>query len=135
MMFNPSKPIGECSAQELAAAILLNAGVSRFNPQQVLADLTAHRHLWRTFLMGLPISPCPEHELLRGVLLPLRDLEGHWNLDTLYVLARSDECVAPLIALGAEWGGATGQVYNPEQAGRLMSRFHDPQPVVWFWWD
>ena len=102
-MFNPAKPVGECSAQELAAAILLNAGVSRFNPHRVLADLTTHQHLWCTFLMGLPISFTPEHELPQGILLPLRDLENHWNLDTLYVLARSDECVAPLIALGEEW--------------------------------
>ena len=81
MMFNPSKPIGECSAQELAAAILLNAGVSRFNPQQVLADLTAHRHLWRTFLMGLPILPNLNHELPQGTLLPLRDLEGFGGIE------------------------------------------------------
>jgi hypothetical protein len=57
----------------LAAAILLNAGPGRFNPQQVLADLYAHRHLWCTFLMGLPIPVCADVHLPPSILLPLRD--------------------------------------------------------------
>lgn len=31
-MVDLTKPIGKCTAQELAAAILLNAGPGRFNP-------------------------------------------------------------------------------------------------------
>lgn len=134
-MFDLSKPIGDCSAQELAAAILLDAGRSRFNPKPVLADLYNHQHLWRTFLMGLPISPGVNDQLPKSILLPLRDLKDSWNLDTLYVLTRSADCVAPLIALGEEWGCERGEVYDREQAERLMNWSHNPQPIVWFWWD
>jgi hypothetical protein len=30
--------------------------------------------------------------------------EDHWNLDTLYLLTRGDECVEPLQVLGETWG-------------------------------
>lgn len=133
-MVDLTKPIGKCTAQELAAAILLNAGPGRFNPQQVLTDLYAHRHLWRTFLMGLPIPVCTDVHLPPTILLPLRDLEDHWNLDTLYLLTRGDECVEPLETLGETWGCEV-IVYDRHQSGWLVGHLPDYAPILAFWWD
>lgn len=132
-MLDPTKPIGHCTAQELAIAILLSAAPGRFDPQRVLIDLDAHRHLWRTFLMGLPV-PVGATDVPSAWLLPLRDLERHWNLDTLYVLTRGDECVEPLRELAQEWGCEV-IVYDRYQSGWLIGHPPDYAPVLAFWWD
>jgi hypothetical protein len=34
-----------------------------------------------------------------SIVLPLRDLEDHWNLDTLYLLTRGDDVLNPYLLL------------------------------------
>lgn len=131
-MLELTKAIGHCTAQELAAAIVLSAAPGRFDSQQVLSDLDAHRHLWRTFLMGLPILTGVD--LPSGALLSLRDLEDHWNLDTLYLLTRGEECVEPLQNVAQEWGCEV-IVYDRHQSGRLLGCTRASAPIVACWWD
>jgi len=38
-MLNPAKPVGDCSPQELVAALTLKAAFNQFDPKQVLSDL------------------------------------------------------------------------------------------------
>ncbi|MGG6269150.1 hypothetical protein ACQ4M3_25760 [Leptolyngbya sp. AN03gr2] len=64
---------------------------------------------------------------------PLRDLEQHWNLDTLYILAQSEASVVPLLQVADAWGCEVGQ-YTLEQAERLLGTGL-PAPIVWAWWD
>lgn len=132
-MIDLTKPIGQCTTQELAIAILLNASPGCFDSEQVLADLNAHRHLWQTFLMGRPIS-IHSDTLPPAFLLPLRDLEAHWNLDTLYLLTRGDECVEPLRALAESWGCEV-VVYDRRQSGWLVGHPPEYSPIVMCWWD
>ena len=52
-MVDLTKPIGKCTAQELAAAILLNAGPGRFNPQQVLTKNMGYKPRPRRTAFGI----------------------------------------------------------------------------------
>ncbi len=90
--------------------------------------------MWRTFLMGLPIPVCTDVHLPPSILLPLRDLEDQWNLDTLYLLTQGDECVEPLQALGETWGCEV-IVYDRHQSGWLVGHLPDSAPILAFWWD
>ncbi|MGG6270900.1 hypothetical protein ACQ4M3_41420 [Leptolyngbya sp. AN03gr2] len=133
MLWNSTKPIGDCTAQEIAIAQLINASSGRFDAAQVLRDLEAHRSLWRSFLMGRPFLRCDREGLPSCGLLPLRDLEQHWNLDTLYILAQSEASVALLLQMADAWGCEVGQ-YSLEQAERLLGTGL-PAPIIWAWWD
>jgi hypothetical protein len=42
-MLDPAKPVGDCSPQELVAALMLKAAFNQFDPKQVLSDLYAHQ--------------------------------------------------------------------------------------------
>lgn len=132
-MWIRTKAIGDCSAQELATAILVNASVGRFDAEHVLRDLETHRPLWRAFLMGRPFLSGGTDRLPPCGLLPLRDLERHWNLDMLYILAQDEACVAPLLQVSDTWGCEVGH-YTLEQAERLLGSGR-PAPIVWAWWD
>ncbi|GAP97971.1 hypothetical protein [Leptolyngbya sp. NIES-2104] len=132
-MLDPTKPISACTAQEIAIAQLIDASSGRFDATQVLRDLEARRSLWRAFLMGRPFLHCDEAGLPACGLLPLRDLERHWNLDMLYILAQSEASVAPLLHVADAWGCEAGQ-YSLAQAERLLGTGR-PAPIVWAWWD
>ncbi|MBN8560114.1 MAG: hypothetical protein J0L70_06295 [Leptolyngbya sp. UWPOB_LEPTO1] len=140
-MLDPTKLIGECTAQELALpsahgyvpAQLIDASPGRFDAAQVLRDLETHRALWRSFLMGRPFLRGDRDGLPTCGLLPLRDLEQHWNLDTLYILAQSEVSVDPLLGMAEDWGCEVGH-YTLAQAEHLMGTGR-PAPIVWAWWD
>jgi hypothetical protein len=53
-MLNSAKPVGDCSPQELVAALMLKAAFNQFDPKQVLSDLYAHQEWWKSFVMGPP---------------------------------------------------------------------------------
>lgn len=44
-MLDQTKPIGDCTAQELAIAMLIDASAGRFDAEFVLHDLETHRSL------------------------------------------------------------------------------------------
>lgn len=141
MLRNPTKPISDCTAQDLALPLahgyvfaqFVHASEGRFDAALVLQDLETHYALWRSFLMGRPFLPHDEAGLPQCGLLPLRDLDRHWNLDTLYILAQNEACVTPLLQVAEAWGCEVGQ-YTLEQAERLLGTGL-PNPIIWAWWD
>lgn len=132
-MLDRTKPIGDCTAQELATAMLIDASAGRFDAGQILRDLEIHRSLWRSFLMGRPLIASFAGELPLGLLLPLRDLHQHWNLDTLYILVSDQRAIAPMRDVAQTWGGEVGQ-YVGEQVQRLLGSAHD-DTILFCWWD
>ena len=87
-MVDLTKSVGDCSPQELIAALILKAAFNQFNPKQVLSDLYAHQEWWKSFVMGPPLPEEAEDPLDR-ILLTLRDLGYRWKADTLCVLTRN----------------------------------------------
>ncbi|BAU16120.1 hypothetical protein LEP3755_66870 (plasmid) [Leptolyngbya sp. NIES-3755] len=132
-MLDRTKPIGDCTAQELAIAMLINASAGRFDAGQILHDLETHRSLWRSFLMGRPIVRSFDGELPLGLLLPLRDLHRCWNLDTLYILVSQEDAVTPMRQVAQTWGGEVGQ-YVGESVRRLLGSAHE-DTILFCWWD
>lgn len=133
-MFDPAKPVGECAAQELMAALMLQGGFNSFDPQQVLSDLYANSNLWVSFLMGPPL-PQTRNTPIFGLLVALRDIRDRWNADMLYVFTRDDLCVPPLVELGQGWNCTTTQVIDRSRTANLLGIYPAPPPIVTFWWD
>lgn len=133
-MLVSTKPVGECSTQELLEALMLQASFNQFNPKQVLSDLYAHPDLWTHFLMGPQIIE-REKFCRIGLFMALRDIGYRWHADTLYIHSRDDECVFPLIELGKTWKCDDVEVFDRERTSSLMGMYPDPAPVVAYWWD
>ncbi len=133
-MLDLTKPIGECTPQELVAALMLKAAFNQFDPQQVLSDLYAHQEWWKSFLMGAPLPEATEYPLDRA-LIALRDLGYRWKADTLYVLTRDDEYVFPLLDLSKEWQCSSTEVIDLTRTGLLLGRHPAPPAIVVYWWD
>lgn len=134
MMLDPTKPVGDCTAQELAIAMLIDASTGRFDAQRVLADLDTHRALWKSFFMRRAIMPTFDSELPAGELIPLRDLHRCWNLDTLYILVQNEAALDPLRQIADEWGCEVGH-YDVPQAEQLLGSTRRSPPILWCWWD
>ncbi|MBD2464890.1 hypothetical protein H6G89_28200 [Oscillatoria sp. FACHB-1407] len=133
-MLDPAKPVGDCSPQDLVAALMLKAAFNQFDPKQVLSDLYAHREWWKSFAMGPPLPEDTEYPLDR-VLIALRDLHYRWKADTLYVLSCADDYVIPLLDLSKEWQCSSTEVIDRTRTGSLLGRHPAPPPVVVYWWD
>ncbi len=54
-MLDLAKPVGDCSPQDLVAALMLKAAFNPFGPKQVLSDLYAHREWWKSFVVEPPL--------------------------------------------------------------------------------
>jgi len=132
MTLDRTKPVGLCSAQELAAALMLQGRFNNFDPDQVLADLDAHRELWISFLMQPPLHISGFFPF--GTLITLRDLPRRWHADMLYVLTQEQACIQPLVELSRSWCCDEIEVIDSDRAGTLISR-SPASPIVAFWWD
>ena len=132
--------VGDCTPQELWAALMLNAGFNSFDPYQVLHALYENRDIWLSFAMLPDIEVIASQnypDLWRrgylAFLLPY--LSYRYHCDTLYILAAEDECVFKLVDFGKEWNADDVQVYTGESAERLLNARGEALPVVRYWWD
>lgn len=107
-MFDQQKPVEECTAQELVADLMRQTACDALDPEQVLQDLSKHPELWNRFWMG-PLLPLDKEGASSLSLIFLRDLPQFWHADTLYVLAKSQECLPKLKSLGFQWNYDTIQ--------------------------
>ena len=110
-------------AQRLQLALIRLASFNLFDGNRVVDDLLAHRELWEASLMT------------RDDRIPLRDLPSGWNVDTLYILARSGHTEA-LERLAAEWNADVTRWITGEEADRELGGtwISDPHVFV-LWWD
>lgn len=113
-MLDFTKPVGECTPQELVAALMPKAAFNQFDPKQVLSDLYAHQEWWKNFVMGPPLPDETEYPLDR-ILLALRDLGYRWKADTLYIMTRDDEYVFPWLDLSKGWQCSRTEVLDRQQ--------------------
>lgn len=106
------------SPQELFAALVWQRRFNKFDGQEVIADLTNHHYLWKSFLFTKPIyAPDKDGLSFNGVLETLLAIANYrpmpetsmihfipYPADTLYVLAENqDMIVARLVDLGKKW--------------------------------
>ena len=133
-MLDQNKPVIDCTAQELVAALMLQAVCDAFDPAQVLRELYENSELWKSFWMGslLPLDDGPLDPL---VFIFLRDLDQFWHATTLYVLTNDKSCIASLRKLGFHWNCDTIRVISGTQAKRLLGNFEDDCHIVMYWWD
>lgn len=137
---SPDMGIGDCTPQQLWAALMLNAGFNSFDPYQVLSDLYKNQELWVSFAMLPDIEAIASVEYpnlwRRGYLAFLSPhLSYRYRCDTLYVLAAFDEHVFRLVDLGKEWRADDVQVITGEAAQRLLNEYGEALPIVRYWWD
>jgi hypothetical protein len=123
----PGKPsAGALSAQQqLQLDLIRSSSFNLFDGDRVVRDLLERRDEWSAVLMD------------RDDLIKLRDLpDGHWNVDTLYVLARDPYSAHALSELAEIWHADTVDVYGAERTDdELGGSPDDDCRVVAFWWD
>lgn len=136
---SPDLKIGDCSPQDLWAAIMLNSGFNSFDPYQVVSDLYAHRQLWLGFAMlpDIEVITSQKYPELqrRGFVRFLPMLEYRHQCDCLYIAAAEDEMVFQLLDFGKAWNADDVQVYTGEAADRLLNEYDGSAPVLRYWWD
>lgn len=136
---SPDLRIGDCSLQDLWAALMLNSGFNSFDPYQVVSDLYAHQDLWLGFAMlpDVEVMTSQKYPDLqrRGCVRFLPMLGYRHQCDCLYIAAADDEMVFRLVDFGKEWSADEVQVYTGEAAGRLLDEHYRPAPVLRYWWD
>ncbi len=132
-MLDFNQPVGDCSTQELLEALMLHANLNNFNPMQILSDLHANPDLWISFFMGPSIRTGEEIDKC-GLFQAIRDIRRRWNVDTLYVYTREDDCVFPLVDFGKKWQAGNVEVFDRLRTGYLMNQHPAPPPVVAYWW-
>lgn len=106
------------SPQELFAALVWQRQFNEFDGQEVIQDLSIHRHLWASFLFSKPIFAPDEKGLsFGGVIDTLLAMANYRPLpetsiiqfipypaDTLYILTENqDTKVSQLLDLGKKW--------------------------------
>jgi hypothetical protein len=123
---SPDLKIGDCSPQELWAALMLNSGFNSFDPYEVVSDLYAHRHLWQGFAMLPDIEVITSQRYpdlqRRGFVRFLPMLEYRHHCDCLYIAAADDEAVFQLVDFGKVWQADDVQVYTGDEAERLLDQ-------------
>lgn len=132
-MLNLNQPIGSCSAQDLAAALML-LHRDRDRMERILLDLACNRDNWQSFVLGpaLPDKPGEPH---RGVLASLRDLGMGWTANTLYILSPDDKAAKRLRLQAKRWGCSNVMQYSKEQSQQfgvisgMVSTMHWSAPL------
>src|SRR5271166_5666770 len=77
-------------AQKLQFMLMLEGAFNAFDPFVVIGGLLQNRDLWHGVVMDrafyMPKDNCPTSSPLRTDLIKLRDIESHWNVDSLFIL-------------------------------------------------
>ncbi|MGL5834249.1 MAG: hypothetical protein ACRC1Z_13590 [Waterburya sp.] len=113
------RAIAECyTAQELFAALVWQRRFNEFDGEEIIADLAAHSHIWKSFLFFKPIYTVDKDGLsFNGVVETLLAMANYrpmpetsiihfvrYPADTLYILAENqDFIVSQLIDFGKKW--------------------------------
>jgi hypothetical protein len=106
------------TAQELFAALVWQRQFNEFDGEEVIKDLAACSHLWKSFLFSKPIYAPDKHGLsFNGILETLLAMANYrpmpetsiihfvpYPADTLYILAENqDSIVSQLMDFGKKW--------------------------------
>jgi hypothetical protein len=111
--------------QKLQVALMCRSSFNNFDAYRVVRDLLSNRNLWDGAILDR-----------RGDLIKLRDLpEGHWNVDTLFLLAKAEN-VSDLQSLAQDWNVDAMEVLSGKKTDdKLGGGRDDSDRVLTFWWD
>lgn len=113
-MLDLNQPIGSCSAQDLAAALMLHHR-DRARMERILLDLACNRENWRAFVLG-PALPTEADKPHRALLDCLRDLGLGWRAETLYIVSPDDKAARRLRLQAKRWGCSEVTQYSQAQS-------------------
>ena len=124
--------------QMLQFKLMIHASFNVFNSEQVVHDLLEHKDLWRGAVMWRADYFFDEKDLGRELinLSCLRDIEdGHWNVDTLYILGREGK-EEELEKLAREWDADEISWITGEDADRMLGiGGYLKNKILRIWWD
>lgn len=124
-------PLGACTAQEIAAALLLRQR-DPLTMERVIQDLAAQTEIWHSFF-SYPVVPVKPQRDASGVLTCLRDLGQGWTANTLYLLAIDHRAAATLSQLARQWTGAKVTLCTLSQTRRLTGSKDQSRLVMVEW--
>ncbi len=125
----------DATVQDVQLELIRRSQFNAFDGARVAKDLLSHRKLWISVLMdhfGVPNPPW----MPSASLMKLRDLDGnYWNVDTLYVLAKSATAARKLASFRDRWIADSAVVHDQEETERVLGGWGLPGRLVTFWWD
>ncbi|MBI4789564.1 MAG: hypothetical protein HY782_21245 [Chloroflexi bacterium] len=133
-MLNPSDlTLARATVQEIHLELIRRSQHNNFDGEDVLADLLAHREDWQAVLFDT--HGLSGHSGMSGPI-KLRDMaENLYNVDTLYILAVSQNSAERLAALAEPWMADTVRIYDQEETDDLLGGADENLCVVEMWWD
>ena len=113
--------------QGLNFELIKLSSYNRFDGEQVVADLMAHRSLWLAAVMtdGADSS------------LMIRDIDrGYWNVSTLF-LKTSTRYLSDLMQIIRDWHADDISVLDENEADQMLFHYGltTDQRIVRLWWD
>ena len=132
-----STPLGKASIQEIQIELIRRRHFHAFDGQRVADCLMRHRNLWEAVMMDRLAISHPGSLPTLG-LMKLRELPtDKWNVDTLYILARSKEDAEKLAEIlnRRQWGGMVDLHADLEEVDNAIGGAKPGQAIVAIWWD
>lgn len=131
------KPLAEATCQELQLELIRRRRFHAFDGEKVATALLEHRDLWEAVMMDRVAISHPGRLPALG-MMKLRDLpRNEWNVDTLYILARSRQAAEELARIFRmrQWGGMVDVHADPEDVDSALGGGEPGQAIVAIWWD
>lgn len=130
-------PLTQASTQEIQLELIRRRKFHAFDGERVAATLLEHRDLWDAVMMDRLAISNPGQLPSLG-MVKLRDLpQGEWNVDTLYILARTKENAQTLAEIFAtrSWKGMVEVHVDPDEIDSALGGAEPGQAIVSIWWD
>jgi hypothetical protein len=132
-----SLPLSEASVQDIQLELIRRRRFHEFDGRRVVACLLENRDLWEAVMMDRLAISHPGSLPTMG-LMKLRAFScGEWNVDTLYILTRTEEDARRLadIFRKRHLGGMVTVYADPEEVDNALGGAKPGQAVVTVWWE
>lgn len=130
--FNLSQSLGQCSPQAIVAALMQRTRCEDFDPEVIFSDLADHASMWRSFVMGPPLTE--EGTSLQGCLKVLSSLPSHWSGNCLYIWSQDKADAVLLEVFSRRWQCSAVSIFNETETARLLN-VDDSGLLVMYEWD
>jgi len=163
-MYDSNRSLADATVHDLWTALLLKRHFNSFEPQQIVQDLYAQRHLWQKCWLGWlmfevefyqEFGEAPIARLLE-MLVYAQDDQLYKN-DVLYIQSAGDDCVPALLDLAKQWQADDCEVFDrirlalilgklaplievlgEEKMSQTLERWKAQSicsPIIGMWWD
>lgn len=133
----PRLMLGEATAQDIQLELIRRWSFNAFDGPRVVETLMQNRDLWDAVLMDRLALSNPGKLPAMG-LIKLRDLPyNEWNVDTLYILARTKPAATRLAEIFNmdESGGMVSVYDDQEDVDSALGGGREQRAIVAIWWD